>query len=127
MLVLTWKPVIHRELYVFHGIKATISYSHSGFAGVQWCAMTLANILRASTLSPQYWFYKHPQSKYITGDQIDSNIRFQTARNLAAYSIENDQYLFCTKFQSHQRLILGHIRQKDFGSLLTKNQVYMEA
>ncbi|GIY04090.1 uncharacterized protein CDAR_106671 [Caerostris darwini] len=69
-----------------------------GFAGVQWCATALVNILRTSTLSPQYWS-TNIFNLNITGDQIDSNIRFQTARNLAAYSIENDQYLFLRNFK----------------------------
>lgn len=33
------------------------------------------------------------------GDQINSNIRFQTARNLTAYPIENDQYLLVRNFE----------------------------
>lgn len=35
----------------------------------------------------------------ILGDQIYSNIRFQTARNLTAYPIENDQYLLVRNFE----------------------------
>lgn len=50
----------------------------SGFAGVQCCAMALANILRACILSPQYWSTNILNLNMITGDQIYSNIRFQT-------------------------------------------------
>ncbi|GIY52630.1 uncharacterized protein CDAR_584331 [Caerostris darwini] len=71
----------------------------SGFSGVQCCAMTLANILRASILSPQYWSTNILNLNMLTGDQIYSNIRFQMARNLAAYSIENDQYLLVRNFK----------------------------
>ncbi|GIY57521.1 ATP-dependent DNA helicase [Caerostris darwini] len=71
----------------------------SGFAGVQCCAMTLANILRASILSPQYWSSNILNLNMLTGDQIYSNIRFHMARNLAAYSIEYDQYLLVRNFK----------------------------
>ncbi|GIY31477.1 ATP-dependent DNA helicase [Caerostris extrusa] len=71
----------------------------SGFAGVQCCAMTLANILRASILSPQYWSTNILNLNMLTSDQIYSNIRFQMARNLAAYSIENYQYLLVRNFK----------------------------
>ncbi|GIY78098.1 uncharacterized protein CEXT_566231 [Caerostris extrusa] len=71
----------------------------SGFAGIQCCAMALANILRDSILSPQYWSTNMLNLNMITGDQIYSNIRFQTERNLAAYSIENDPYLLVRNFK----------------------------
>lgn len=35
----------------------------------------------------------------ITGDQIYSNIRFQTERNLTAYPIRNDHYLLVRNFE----------------------------
>ncbi|KAG8319249.1 hypothetical protein J6590_095913 [Homalodisca vitripennis] len=68
----------------------------SGFAGVQCCAMALANILRACVLSPQNWSTNN--LNMITGDQIYSNIRFKAERNLAANPIGNDQYLLVRNF-----------------------------
>lgn len=70
----------------------------SGFAGVQCCAMALANILRACILPPHYWSTNILNLNMITGDQIYSNIRFQTERNLAAYPIGADQYLLVRNF-----------------------------
>ncbi|KAK4872351.1 hypothetical protein RN001_014380 [Aquatica leii] len=66
----------------------------SGFAGVQFCAMALVNILRACILSFNL--------NMTIGDQIYSNIRFQTERSLTAHPIDDDQYLLILNFTAIQ-------------------------
>lgn len=70
----------------------------SGFAGVQCCAMALSSILRASILTPQHWSTNTLNMNMNTCDQIYSDIRFQTERNLTAYPVENDGYLLVRNF-----------------------------
>lgn len=72
----------------------------SGFAGVQCCAMALANILRACILSPQHWSTNVLNLNMIICDQIYSNIRFQTERNLAAHPIDDNGYLLVQNFNT---------------------------
>lgn len=70
----------------------------SGFAGVQCCAILLSNILRAWIISPQHWSTNSLNLNMIIGDQINSNIRFQTKRNFTAYPIKYDVHLLVRKF-----------------------------
>jgi len=60
--------------------------------------MVLANILRARILSPQHWSTNVLNLNMIMGDQIYSNIRFETERNLTAYPIQDDGYLLVRNF-----------------------------
>ena len=82
----------------------------SGYAGVQCCAMTLANIVRAFVYPPQNWSTNTLDMNMIEGDRIYKHIRVLTENDPAAFPINEDGYLEIRNFSVIKNdLIVYHL------------------
>ena len=70
----------------------------SGYAGVQCCAMALANIIRAYIYPPKQWSTNTLDVNMFQGDQIYKEIIMLTANNPNASPISEDGYLDVRNF-----------------------------
>lgn len=102
------------------------SIFRSGYAGVQCCAMVLANIVRAAILPPSRWNTLTLDKNMVEGDSTYEAVRILSNNNPNTYAIDNDGYLLVRNFDVIKRDFIMYNRsfsiyyQEDspfFGSL----------
>lgn len=84
-------------------IQANQEVFTSGYAGVQCCAMVLANIVRASILPPCKWFINTPYENMIEGDGMYERIRYLSANDTSAYPVDQSGYIEVRNFDVIKR------------------------